>query len=235
MPVRHMLLAVAGLAFATTAAAGMPPGIELSQDHSKTFILTPPMSIVHNLPDKGSLVTIVDNIGKKYPQGTYWCCTGNSLFGPEGLPGNAEFWLGAAFTPNANHTVTRIEIAATNVQGTNSMTLSIASDSNGVPGQVLKSWVIKNLPPLGSCCTVVVQDDTSGVPVTAGQQYWITLTTDSKEANTWATWQYNDTDQVDPGKVAYYCSDDVSGYCVTDDVWTATTYTPGLAFAVMGK
>jgi len=25
------------------------------------------------------------------------------------------------------------------------------------------------------------------------------------------------------------------GYCVTDDVWTATAYTPGLAFAVMGK
>jgi hypothetical protein len=230
-----MLLALAGLAFATIAASAMPPGIELSKDHSRTFVLTSPSSIVHNLPGDGGLVTIVDNIGKKYPQGSYWCCTGNSLFGPEGLPGNSEFWLGAAFTPNANHTVTRIEVAATNVQGPNSMMLSIASDSNGVPGQVLKSWVIKNLPPLGSCCVVVVQDDKSGVPVTAGQQYWITLTTDSNEANTWATWQYNDTDQVDPGKVAYYCSDDVSGNCVTDDVWTATTYTPGLAFAVKGK
>ncbi|HEX4080180.1 MAG TPA: choice-of-anchor R domain-containing protein [Rhizomicrobium sp.] len=201
---RTALLTAAVFAAAVSACAAAPPGIELSRDHHKTFVLTPPSSIVRPPRNNAGLVTIFDNIGKKYPDGTYWCCTGNTMLGPNGLPGNSEWWLGAAFTPSANHTVTRIEVAASIVQGTNSMTLSIANDSGGVPGEVIKSWVIKNLPPLGSCCVVMVQDDKAGVPVTAGTQYWITLTTDTKEADTWSTWEYNDTDQTAAGPTAYY-------------------------------
>ncbi|HTT84436.1 MAG TPA: choice-of-anchor R domain-containing protein [Rhizomicrobium sp.] len=232
---RKTLLALPGLVFAATTVAAMPPGIELSRDHHQAFVLNPPVSIVHNLPGDTGLVAIFDNIGKKYPHGTYWCCTGNSMMGPDALPGFSEWWLAAAFTPTSDHTVTQIEVAATYIQGTNSMTLSIANDSGGVPGQVIKSWVIKKLPALGSCCIVDVQDDKGGVPVTAGTQYWITLTTDAKEANTWSAWQYNDTDQVDAGITAVYCSDDNGGDCDNNDQWTPESYTPALAFAVKGK
>jgi hypothetical protein len=234
---RHTLLALAGLAFAATAASAIPPGIELTKDHRKAIALTPPSSVVHNLPGKAGLTKIFDNIGGKYPEGTYWCCTGNTMAGSNGMPGFEEWWLGTAFTPSADSTVTRIEVVASYISGPANLTLSIASDSNGVPGTVIESWVIKNLPKFGSCCTVTVQDDKTGIPVTAGTQYWITLTTDAKEKDTWATWEYNDTDQVDSAPTAYYCSDDNGGYCVNNDVWTAVSggYTPALAFAVFGK
>ncbi|HEV2964824.1 MAG TPA: hypothetical protein VG649_23555, partial [Candidatus Angelobacter sp.] len=68
-----------------------------------------------------------------------------------------------------------------------------------------------------------------------GTQYWIVLKTNSKTSNTWAAFNVNDTDQVDPAPAAQYCSADKGGSCGSNDKWTAFQSQPGLAFAVLGK
>jgi hypothetical protein len=232
---KNTVLALLGFAVVSSAAFAAPPGIELSKDHRRAIALNPALPFSRQPLDDAGLVTIFDNIGSKYKEGTYWCCDGNSITGPGAMPGNSEWWYGAAFTPSANHTVTRIEVAAGHILGPDSVTLSIAQDAGGVPGTVLKSWVVKRLPTFGGCCQLIVQNDQTGVSVAAGQQYWITLTTDAKEADTWDTWQYNDTDQVHAAPTAIYCSADRGGNCLNNDQWTAESYTPALAFAVKGN
>jgi hypothetical protein len=71
--------------------------------------------------------------------------TGNSLYdGGEGwTEAGAEandfpITEAMAFTPDANYNVIRVDVAVTYVQGTNGMTLVLAEDNGGVPGQ--GSW-----------------------------------------------------------------------------------------------
>jgi len=166
------------------------------------------------------LVTIFNNIGGKYPQGVYWCCTGYDIIGPA----QGEQWMATAFTPSANHTVTRIEVAVGYLLGTNGVVLSLNDDNNGVPGKALKSWNALGLPSFG-CCALVVKSDGSGIPIRAGKQYWVVLSTNSHESDTVAAWNLNDTDQVDFVTAATY----------TNKQWSAFQMSPGLAFAVKGS
>jgi hypothetical protein len=178
-----------------------------------------------NINDSG-LVTIFNNLAAKYPKGEYWCCTGYNVMGPNS--GAGEQWMAATFTPGANHTVTRIEVAVGySQQGTNGVVLSLNDDNNGVPGKALKTWNALGLPRFGTCCTLVVKSDSSGIPVSAGKQYWIVLSTNSKEADTVDAWNVIDTNQVDPATVATYPG--------TNNKWNAFQTTPGLAFAVKGS
>ena len=55
-----------------------------------------------------SLVTIFDNFAHKYPKGLYLDLSGANVRGTEGAQ---LAWWGEPFTPSANHTVTRIEVA----------------------------------------------------------------------------------------------------------------------------
>jgi hypothetical protein len=141
----------------------------------------------------------------------------------------------ASFTPSANHTVTKVEVAVGFVEGTNGLVLGLYSDASGVPGKAIKTWALSSLPTFGSCCTVEARTDAAGISVTAGTQYWIVLKTNKKETTTWAAFNVNDTDQIDSQVTAFYCSQDVSGSCSNNDKWTASQSTPGPAFAVLGK
>lgn len=170
--------------------------------------------------EESGLVTIFDSIAGKYPKGKYWCCEGYNVMGPN----QGEQWMGGGFTPTTNHTVTRIEVAVGWSQGPNGVVLSLNADSNGVPGQVLKSWSISNLPVFGTCCTLVVKTDKAGIPVTAGQQYWVVLSTNDNEADTVDGWNVSDADQIDQGTFASFSS----------NTWHTFQTAPGLAFAVKG-
>jgi len=219
---------------AAASAAAMPPGVEIGKDRSQVFA-TVPLPPSAPAPREGrSLLTIFDNIGSKYPQGRYWCCNGNSIKAPEADPGSPVRWLAAAFTPSSDRTVTQIEIAAAYLKGGNALTLSLAQDASGVPGEVLKSWKIGNMPAFGSCCAVTVQKNKQGISVTGGTQYWIVLTTEHSAVDTWAAWLNSDTDQTVSAPTASYCSSDTGGFCQDNDRWTAASSTPPLAFAVKG-
>ncbi|HXM24243.1 MAG TPA: choice-of-anchor R domain-containing protein [Terriglobales bacterium] len=195
--------------------------------HARMTVVTEPAPsfTTTNLNDSG-LVTIFSNLAATYPKGEYWCCTGYNVMGSNS--GVGEQWMAAAFTPGANHTVTRIEVAVGySQQGTNGVVLSLNRDSHGIPGKALRSWSASNLPRFGTCCTLVVKSDKSGIPVSAGKQYWIVLSTNSNELDTVDVWSVDDTNQLDSATVATYPG--------TSNHWKAFQTTPGLAFAVKGS
>lgn len=229
-----ILLALAGV----TAMATEQNGFIVTRDGK--FVVTKkgphtttPMAFD---PSDASLVKIFDNIGTYYPRGPYYCCEGWTIAGP--LTGQQqsfpELWEAAAFVPDADYTVTKIEVAAGWVIGVNGVVLSLYTDVDGVPGTAIKSWSLTNLPGFG-CCGLQVRTDASGIPVKGGTQYWIVLKTNSKESNTIAAWNDNDTDQLTNRKMATYCSDDKEGTCANNDVWTPFETAPGPAFAVLGS
>jgi hypothetical protein len=204
-----------------------------------TVVTEPPRSIVKtnastvtttndtkaNLPDSG-LLTIFSNLASEYPNGEFWCCTGYNIMGPSS--GVGEQWMAAAFTPHANHTVTKITVAVGYSQGTiNGAVLGLKADNNGVPGKWLKSWTLSGLPTFGTCCALVAGSDTSGIPVTAGQQYWVVVKTNANQLDTVDGWNVADTDQVHPRKLAVFPG--------AHNAWYVFRATPGLAFSVEGS
>ena len=71
----------------------------------------------------------------------------------------------------------------------------------------------------------VVRAKFDGVPVSAGQQYWVVVKTNSRDTNTLAAWNFNDTEQVIQGAEAV---NDGSG-------WQPLQSFAAPAFEVLGK
>jgi hypothetical protein len=199
--------------------------ISVSGPHAKMSIVSSaPEEFTRTEINESSLITIFSNLAARYPKGAYWCCQGYNVMGSNS--GLGEQWMGAAFTPKADHTVTKVAVAVGYAQqGTNGVVISLNDDNNGVPGQALQTWNAIGLSRFGDCCALVVESDASGIPVSAGKQYWIVLSTNSNEIDTVDAWNVNDTDQVDPETVASY----------TSGKWTSFQSIPGLAFAVLGS
>jgi hypothetical protein len=234
---KKMLLTLTVLVLASvTAFAASNDGVTLSRDGRMTIATKPGPATMRTPSSDAGLVKIFSNIGTAYPKGEYWCCTGATIFGPTAATGAPEFWEAAAFTPKSNRTATKIEVAVGFVTGTNGLVLTVNEDASGVPGKVIKTYNLSNLPVFGSCCVLATKTDSTGIPVTKGTQYWIVLKTNKKESNTWAAWNLNDTNQTEPAPSAFWCSDDKGGSCGTsNDKWVASQSQPGLGFAVLGN
>lgn len=232
---KKTLLTLTVLALASlTAFAATKDGIVLSKDGRMVTATKRTASVVRNESSDAGLVKIYDSLSI-YSKATYWCCSGYTILGPTAVSGSPEIWTAAAFTPSANHTITKVKVAVGLIEGTNGLVLSIYSDASGLPGTALKSWNISNLPNFGSCCVVETRFDTAGLAVTGGTQYWVVLKTGAKDSTAFAAWNVNDTDEIDLTTFAQYCSDDQGGTCNTNDAWTAFQTTDGLAFAVLGN
>ncbi|HEY1615423.1 MAG TPA: choice-of-anchor R domain-containing protein [Rhizomicrobium sp.] len=108
---------------------------------------------------------------------------GTVIFGPRGQP---ESWQAAAFTLAADQTATKVDIATSHVRGTEGVVVSLYSDTAGLPGTSVQAWNVSSLPTSGICCTVEIATDRGGIPLTGGTQYWIVVSTDVQESNTWA-------------------------------------------------
>jgi hypothetical protein len=176
--------------------------------------------------NESGLVTIFSNLAREYPNGEFWCCTGYNIMGP--ASGIGEQWMGAAFTPHTNHTVTKISVAVGYSQGTtNGAVLSLRLDNNGVPGTTLKGWTLSALPVFGTCCALVEASDLSGIPISGGQQYWVVLKTNTSQLDTVDAWNVDDTDQVHKRKLAVFPG--------AHNAWYVFRATPGLAFSVEGS
>ncbi|MGH6890356.1 MAG: choice-of-anchor R domain-containing protein [Rhizomicrobium sp.] len=170
-------------------------------------------------------IEIFDNMFpvKKYPYGTYFCCLGPTIAGPDNSYGTpAESWA-EAFTPVVDATVTRVEVGVGYSVGTNSVNIGLNSDAGGVPGTALVSRDVKNLPPFGSCCATMTLR--SGVQVTAGTKYWVVLGTDAGDADLLGGWNYDTMDQVT----------DIDQAENIGNGWRAGAIAPGVALAVWGK
>lgn len=125
--------------------------------------------------------------------------------------------------------ITKIKLAVGYESGTNQVIVTLANDASGVPGTRIHSWTVTNVPPAGTCCALVTIKD-KGIPVSAGVQYWITLTTNGSNKDAFLSWNVNDTDQIDPALSAARCK---GGACRGNGEWVAVQQTPGLAFAVL--
>jgi len=231
---KKMLLTLTVLALASLTAFAASDGVVISKDGRKTIATKRVPGVVRSESSDAGLVKIFDNIGTAYPKGSYWCCEGYTITGPTALSGFPEYWEAGAFTPSANHTVTQVQVAVGFVEGVNGLILGVYNDASGVPGTPIKTWALTTLPTFGSCCVVETKNDAAGISVTAGTQYWIVLKTNKKETTTWAAFNVNDTDQVDPAPTAFYCSG-TTGQCSSNNAWTASQSQPGPAFAVLGK
>jgi hypothetical protein len=219
MSANKSLVAAAFVAIGATAASGAQNGISPAPARM-TLIAAPNRSFTRSNPDEAGLVTIFNNLAAKYPKGEFWCCSGYNVMGPS----VGEQWMAAAFTPLANHTATKVEVAAGWSQGTNGIVISLNKDSSGMPGKALKTWNFTGLQNFGTCCMLVVRTDKAGIPLTAGKQYWVVLSTNGQETDTVDAWNVDDTDQIDSTTLASY----------TNNQWTVFPASPGVAFAVMG-
>ncbi|MGD0192443.1 MAG: choice-of-anchor R domain-containing protein [Rhizomicrobium sp.] len=221
--VAKTVFALAALTIVSSAAfASGSNGITTSKDGLTTIIPHAVKSYAQQNHRDPKAQPIFSNIGFDYPNGLYFCCYGGTVSGPGSQVGE-QVWQAAAFTPSANATVSELDIGVGYVSGTNSVNVGLYSDASGVPGTALASADVSGLGTFGSCCMTATLK--KKVAVTAGTQYWVVISTDSKSQSTWAAWNFNSTDQIDPVTEAY---NEGSG-------WTSYSGVPAFSFAVMGK
>jgi len=203
-----------------------------SRDGKMIFVPRRAQSVTPSSASGDGLVAIFNNIGNAYPKGSYSCCDGYIVAGSD-APSGPEAWVAVAFKPQANHVVTEIEVALSVQGGTNDLTLSLNNDANGQPGTAIKTWDLQSLPAAGTCCITELKKDDAGIPVTAETRYWVVVKS-KKNSDTQAVWNVNDTNQVNPKKIAFYCSSG-AGECQNNNAWTVEKRSPGPAFAVFGS
>jgi len=229
------------LAFAATALAA-DKGIVLSKDGKMTISTHPMVKGERYVDDNAGLTAIYDNLGGYYPDGVYWCCEGGTIWGPQNTLESPPitFWAAEAFTPTTSLSVHKISVAVGFVDYKageyTDILLSLANDNGGVPGTAIKTWKVTALPGFGSCCTVDTKNDSAGIPVTSGTQYWVTVTTE-KKSDIWAAWNVNDTKQLssDANTEASYCYSTGTD-CGTDNgKWVSYSGYPAFGLGVWGK
>jgi len=214
----------------TTIPSGNGTGVQLAQAGNSA---RQPFGVAFT--DDRGLVTIFSNLATKYPNAVYIPLFGQQINGTTFQANYPVNWAAGSFTPTANHTVTRIEIPLELGSGTNSVVLTLNRDNAGLPGAVIKTWNVTDLPATGSCCGLKVVNDAAGIPVTQGQRYWIVVKSNSKDSNAYILWNDQTTNFVDDALFAHYCSDDSGGTCDTNDAWYSNSSLLNPAFAVLGS
>jgi hypothetical protein len=166
----------------------MLPGSNLFAQAPAQMTLAEHTSIVQlaDAPPPG-YATLYSNLGPAndaYDDQDGWAITG---------PDGNAFWQNIAvpYTPTANSTIQGLQIAVEYYgQGTNAAAIAILSDNNGLPGKVLKSWNVSNLPKSGTCCKLVTVTVPAGIQVSAGTQVWITVGTDKASDSAYDSWDW---------------------------------------------
>ncbi len=123
--------------------------------------------------------------------GSYQCCVGYSVSGMNSFVGLAE--EAQLFTSLVTGNVNQIDVALGFISGDNMATISVWTDSGGVPGVNLSGFI--NAPPsptFGTCCGLTTVA-APGTLVTAGQTYFVVLIADEI---TWDSWNWNDTGAI---------------------------------------
>jgi len=194
----------------------------------------PSKTITPAAPHDPSLKTIAGTLSD-YPYGVFFCCYGFYITGLTNLLNVVpEYWQAVPFTPSADMTVKEVEASVLWDEGTNQVVLSLNEDSSGLPGKAIHSWTAKNLATIGSCCQLATGKSQTGIAVKAGTQYWLVVSTNSKDSNIFAAWEVNSTD-MRTHPFASYCDDSKQGNCNGNSgKWVAVEgLLPG--FAVLGQ
>jgi hypothetical protein len=192
---------------------------------------TQPSPQITPAPAEDAKLTKIAGNFSLYPNATYFSIWGNTV-----AQGGANFpfqtWVAVAFTPAVDAMATKLEVSAGRQGGgTAGFELGLYSDENGVPGPLIKGVHVTKLPSYGQCCAVAEADDPAGIPLTAGTQYWVVVSTTSEDTDIYA-WAYNSTDMT-PHLAASWCLGS-STYCGQDSgKWVPFQYVQ-LGFQVLG-
>jgi hypothetical protein len=212
-------LVVAIVLTASLLAVGVTSA--LAQQHH--LAVAPVTDAVSPDTDDAGLATIFSNLGKS--KDAYDGTGGWIAAGPKDTYTNQQQDVAIPFTPASNATVNRIKFPFQYYgYGANAGTIALASDASGLPGAILATHDLKNLPVFGvGCCKLTFWTLKTGVPVTAGTQYWIIATTDKKSIDSAFVWDYTWNGAV--GTVAL--QDNLGG-------WGTVTFLAGPAAGVLG-
>jgi hypothetical protein len=223
MCVMAMVAVVNSVSAQTSPAAR---SVVTTKDKKMTFIAAPSAANTPYVDESAGFKTIFSNLANAYPKGLYWCCEGATISGPSG-PFAVEWWHAAAFTPATAATVQRVVVSIGYLTGNDkSVILSLNADNGNIPGAVLEQWTVANLGVAGTCCTVQSRKS-SGVALTAGQQYWIVAST-GPNSDVNASWNVADNDQIDLFLNAGLTNQNSNG-------WVSSMTSPNVVFAVFGQ
>jgi hypothetical protein len=222
------LVAIASLVLLASSKNGefvfSPDGRFVMATHAPSHITPAPQ-------EDAGLKTIFSNLSN-YPYATYFSVWGNTIAqGGSNFPFQA--WEAIAFTPSANATVTKIEVAAGRQGGgSTGFEVGIYNDANGVPGKAIKSFHVSKLPTYGLCCDVATVNCKAGIPVSAGKQYWIAVTTTPQDVDIYA-WPFNSSDMR--AKLSAFWCKGPKTYCGNNSgKWVSYDYVQ-LGLAVFGQ
>jgi hypothetical protein len=186
-----LIAAAAGLVFAVApvASAGRAPAVShgaITTLGAKVGVKAGAGASSASSALPTSAATVFSNFGpgNAYDSGVGW--TVSESGSPTGLFVNAN-----GFTPSAGGYVSRIDVALSNVLGTNNATIELAQDSGGLPGAVIRSWSVAGQPPFGSCCTVTTINVSPLIALGAGHQYWLIASAGPNGLDdTWDAWNW---------------------------------------------
>jgi hypothetical protein len=225
--IRKTLLALAAAALVAGPASAAKitfNGITV-EDNGRATIAQRPTTMVAPPHLDAKLKAIYSNIGFKYPNSLYFCCLGWAVSGPTSIL-NAQNWIASPFTPTADRVLKRADLALQLGAGTNEAVIGIYDDNGNVPGTLLGKVTVTDLTGVASCCGLVVAMFREGIPVKAGQQYWLAAMTSKKATDTYATWLENTSDEISAAQLA---GNSGSGW------QQGVLLIPHLAYAVYGE
>jgi hypothetical protein len=198
-------LAVLALVGVTALAVGSKQNVVISSDGRQAIATKAPSAVYADSSDSDAALTTIAGNLSRYPFGTFFCCYGNTIAGISS-PLGFEVWLAIPFTPSANATVTKVKTSVGYITNSDVVfNLSLNNDSGGLPGTAIKTFHASASNAFGSCCALVTGSST-GIPVTAGTQYWVVVSTsDKKHGGFFGAWAFNSTDMRNEA-IASYCN-----------------------------
>lgn len=217
-----------------TAVADDDTGITLTRDGRLAIATKAPSTVMTAQVTPPWNQTIAGNLSD-YPFGTFFCCFGNTIAGINSALG-FEVWVAIPFTPAANMRVHRVEASVGwIVSSDTNFLLGVYNDASGVPGKPIKNFKAVAANQYGSCCTLVTENSSLGIPVTAGKQYWLVVSTDDKNHGTFfGAWAFNSTD-MRSHPIASWCKTTGSQCGANNGKWVAgMSGDPLPAYTVIG-
>lgn len=105
--------------------------------------------------------------GQSYNTPNGWLVSGNAAGGYDEVA--------FAFTASGNYSVSQIDVALTNVSGTNGAIISLLDSDDGVPGTVLGSWSVSGLQPVNTATGAIATVSVPGISLVSGDLYFVAV------------------------------------------------------------
>jgi hypothetical protein len=205
------LTALLTVCLAPSAMAAGAPEATLSADGRATFIAPGARSAGSSAQLSHDGLTVIVNTFSNDPNNLYDCCAGWTVSSRGSIVG-AKQAVAMPFTPASDTNLRKVVVAVGWVTGLNHVTMSLAADSGGMPGDSIKRGQETDLNVFGDCCAVTAIPS-KPIPLMGGVQYWIVARATS---DTWSAW--NDNNIGASGTFAYNSG---SGWNLTQSTLSA--------------